>query len=248
MRIVPSRLSPILFATALALPLAAQDARRPMGPPPMIEASGSGEVSVLPDRAEVLVTVTVRGPTAAAAGAANARRTQRVLDTLRAARIPREQLSTIGYTVQPTYTYPGQGRPRVLEGYDARNTVRVELTDVQQVGAVIDAALAAGANDIQGVTFSLSNPTAVRRDVLAAATADARAVAEAIARAAGGSLGALLSVSTEPSAAELPDFGGRGMRAAVMAAETVPTPIYAPTAQTVSGRVIGRWLFVPGTR
>lgn len=238
-----------LVLAALAPALLAQGV--PAGPsnapsPPTIEVAGQGEVTAMPDRAQVLVTVQVRARTASAAGTENAQRSQRVLDALRAAGVPREQLATLGYSVQPAYRYPGEGRSPELVGYDARNTVRVELRQVDQVGRAIDAALAAGANDVAGVSFYLSNLSAVKRDALAAATSDARLGAEAIARAAGGTLGALLSITTQEGEMPRPMPMAMAMRAD--AAEKAPTPIYAPTEQTVTGRVVGRWLFVPAGR
>lgn len=237
--------TPVLLA-ALAPALLAQGGPPREPAPPMIEVAGQGEVLAMPDRAQVLVTVQVRARTAAAAGSENAARSQKVMDAIRTAGIAREQLATQGFTVQPAYNYPGDGRSPTLVGYDARNTVRVEVRQLDQLGKIIDAALGAGANDVAGVNFYLANPSAVRRDALAAAMSDARLAAEAIAKAAGGTLGALVLVTTQQDELPRPVPMMAAMRAD--AAPKAETQLYAPTEQQVAGRVIARWLFVPAGR
>jgi uncharacterized protein YggE len=239
--------TPLLLA-ALAGALPAQGGPPPREPaPPMIEVAGQGEVTTMPDRAQVMVTVQVRAKTAAAAGTENAARAQRVIAAIRAAGIPREQVATQGFTVQPAYTYPGDGKSPILTGYDARNTVRVEVRQLEQLGRVIDAALGAGANDVAGVNFYVADPSVARRDALAAATADARLAAEAIARTAGGSLGPLVMITTEQAEAGRPIPVVASMRMEGDASKSY-LQLYAPTEQQVTGRVIARWLFVPAGR
>ncbi|MCU0625766.1 MAG: SIMPL domain-containing protein [Gemmatimonadaceae bacterium] len=241
-------LAPALGAAALAPALAAQLPSPPprdwVPMPPTIEVAGQGEAKATPDRAHLFVTVQVRARTANAAGQENATRSQRVMEALRGAGVPRELLSTLDYAVQPAYRYPGEGKSPILEGYDARNTVRVEVRQLEQVGRLIDVALGAGANTIGGVTFYVSNSDAVRRDALAAATADARLAAEAMAKAAGGSLGALVALTTESDERPRPMPMMMAAMRADAAAPKAETAISAPTEQTVTGRVVARWLFV----
>jgi hypothetical protein len=237
---------PSVLLLALAAPaLAAQEGPRPMPGPPMIEVAGTGEATATPDRAHVVVAVQTKARTAAAAGQENATRSQRVLQALRALGIPAAQLATLDYTVQPSYTYPGDGKPPVLAGYEARSTVRVEVRSLPQVGPVLDAALGAGANSIGGVTFFVANPEAVRRDALAAATTDARLSAETIAKAAGGTLGGLLLITTQDDDRPRPVPMLMAARAEMAKADT---PITPPSEQTVTARVVARWAFVPAAR
>jgi uncharacterized protein len=231
---------------AALLPVATLPAQSPMThvaePVPMIEVHGSAEVKATPDRALVMVSVQNRGRTAALAGQENARRATAIQEAIRATGIAREQLSTADYNVQPQYTY-ANNRPPELNGYMASNTVRVEVRALENVGRVIDAALGAGATNIGGVSFYVSNLDGVRRDALAAATRNARLAAEAIATAAGGRLGTLVLITTQESAPPMPV--PMMMRAAVADAEAKTTPIEAPAEQTISMSVTGRWRFVP---
>lgn len=214
-------------------------------PPPSIVAMGHGEAKVTPDRATILASVESRGSTAAQAGAANATTQTRVIAALRALGLEADQISTVGYSVQPEYRYEREGgRPQVV-GYVARNTVRAELRRIDQVGRAIDAALGAGANRIAGVTFFASNQEEARRTALAAAVANACRDAEMMARAAGGTLGGVLEIMSQ-------DFGFPQPRpmmdmaeARVASAPAPETPIVADDI-TLRVGVHTRWLYSAG--
>jgi uncharacterized protein YggE len=209
---------------------------------PALVTSGQGEAKVAPDRASLLVNVQTRGATAAAAASENAQRSRAVLDALAKLGLPREQLGTEGYTVYPELRYDKDGGSPKVTGYVVTNTVKAETHRVEQAGAMIDAALGAGANLINSLSFYASSIDAPRREAIAAAVASARADAEAMARAAGGSLGTLLEMSTQgPTMPPRPMFDAGMMRAKVAQAE--PTPVNAGL-QTVSVFVTARWQFV----
>lgn len=185
----------LLFALALvALPLQAQQ-----GPPAaQVVASGQAEVSVPPDQATLLLAVETTAPTAAEAGTANASRVQTVREALLRLGLPAAALSTTGYTVGPN-TVVEQARVR-QEGYSVSNAVQVRTAELSRIGAIVDAALAAGANRIQSVQFTSSRSPAARSEALARAVAQARVEARAMAEAAGGSLGELLELASTPGA------------------------------------------------
>lgn len=213
---------------------------------PSLVTAGQGEAKVTPDRASVLVNIQTRAATAAAAGSENAQRTRAVLDALARLGLPREQLSTEGYTVYPEMVYGRDGGTPRVSGYVVTNSVRAETHRPEQAGAIVDAALAAGANMINSLSFFASSIEEPRRQAIAAAVASARADAEAMARAAGGSLGQLLELSTQgPTVPPRPMFDVGLMRAKTAQAE--PTPIN-PGQQTVTVYVNARWQFVPAIR
>jgi uncharacterized protein YggE len=208
-------------------------------------SSGQGEAKVAPDRVSILVNVQTRALTAKAAGSDNARRTQAVLDALSKLGLPKDQLSTQGYTVYPELKYDKDGGSPRVTGYVVTNTVRAESKDPDQAGAIVDAALAAGANLINSLTFYASSIEQPRREAIASAVGNARADAEAMARAAGGSLGALIDLSTQgPTIPPRPMFD-MAMRKSMVGNEAASTPMN-PGEQTVTVHVTGRWQFVPG--
>jgi hypothetical protein len=213
---------------------------------PSLIASGHGEAKVTPDRASILVNVQTRGLTAAAAAADNAQRTKAVLDALAKLGLPKEQLSTEGYTVYPEMAYDRNGGTPRVTGYVVTNTVKAETKQPAQVGSMVDAALSAGANMINSLSFYASSIEEPRRQAIALAVANARADADAMARAAGGSLGNLIELSTQgPTIPPRPMYDMAAMRKGVGAAEQTPVE---PGQQTVTVFVTSRWQFIPGDR
>lgn len=211
---------------------------------PVLSTSGQGEAKITPDRASVLVNVQTRASTAASAAADNASKTRAVLDAIGRLGLARDQLSTEGYTVYPEMRYDKDGAAPRVTAYVVTNTVRAETKRPEQVGGIVDAALGAGANMINSLSFYAASIDEARRQAISAAVASARADAEAMARAAGGALGALIELSTGgPTVPPRPmyDMAVRG-RAASMQAEATPVN---PGQQTVTVFVTARWKFEP---
>jgi hypothetical protein len=188
---------------------------------PEIANSGVGEVKLRPDRATLSVAVVTRAPTAAAAGRLNAERMRPLLAALRRQSLPDSAITTSGYSVQIDYTRePSATRPEI-RGYVATNSVRVRLTRLDDLGQVIDTALAAGATGISNVTFESSLARAARQRAIGMAVRDARADATAAAEAAGGTLGPIIEISFESGPAI--NFSARAI--GVSEAMAVQTPI-----------------------
>jgi uncharacterized protein YggE len=226
----------------VAIGWGATDARAQSAMPstPQIVTVGTGEARVTPDRATILIGLRSRAGTAAQAGADNARRQRAVLDTLRALGLQSDQLSTMNYAVSPEMQYApnGDSPPRVT-GYTVTNIVRADVRKLDDVGRVIDAALAKGANEISGLQFFSSKADSVRRVALSRAVANARADADALASAAGGSLGSLIELASTEQA-------GRPVRELMAPmASAKGTPIEAGE-QSFMVSVTARWVYVGG--
>jgi uncharacterized protein len=217
-------------------PLAGQTS--PVSNPPQISTTGIGEAFAIPDRATIYIAVQTRATTASAASADNARRVKAVMDTLRAIGVSGDQVQTANYNVTPEASYVPSTAPRTVT-YSVSNSLLVKLRRIDDVGRVIDAALGKGANEISSLQFSSSAADSVRSVALAAAVVDAKAQAEAMARAAGGSLGQLLELSTSMPVRPMPMIQTFAARAAAQ------TPI-TPGEQSISASVSARWAFVPG--
>lgn len=206
---------------------------------PQIAVVGRGEIKVSPDRATIQISVQTRGSTAAAAAAENASKQQSVLSALRALGLTNDQLSTLNYNVYPEQRYQ-EGKDPVITGYNVTNTILVDARKLTQVGPIIDAALAHGANTITSLQFYASNTETARRSAIAAAIENAHADAEAAARAAHGTLGTLLEISIG-SYAPPPPRPMAMMKAGAMGA--ADTPIN-PGEETLSVEVATRWRFL----
>jgi uncharacterized protein YggE len=209
--------------------------------PSQIIVTGTGEAHVTPDRATIMFGVQSRATTAAAAASDNARRLRAVIDTLRAMGLASDQIATVSYNVSPEMQYPTTGgQPPKVTGYVVTNSIRADLHKIEDVGRMIDAALAKGANEVTSLQLMSSKADSTRRAALAAAVADARAQAETLARAAGGSVGALIEIS---SAQEPIRPIAQPLMRATAAMAPIRTPI-EPGDQTVTATVTVRWTFV----
>jgi uncharacterized protein YggE len=205
--------------------------------------SAQGEVRVAPDRATIVIGVQTRAATAADAAAQNSRKQRAVIDAIKARGVPAEQVSTSGFNVIPETRYDreGQAAPRTTS-YLVMNTVTIELRRTDLVGPVIDAALAAGANQINSLSFGIAASDSARRAALTIAVAKAKADADVMARAAGGSLGPLI----ELVAAEvyMPPVPRAMMAMAKMDASQESVPV-EPGQEVVRASVNARWQFLP---
>lgn len=229
-----------LVVTAFPQRAVAQSEAPP--PVPQIVSTGVGEATVTPDRAVILFAVETRSSTAAVAGSENARVQGAVIAALRAKGVLAEHITTTGYSVDPNERFDN-GQRRLI-GYIARNTVVVDVQRIDMIGGLIDAALGAGANSIGGLRYYSTQIDAIQRSALESAVIRARADADVMARAAGGTLGGPLEI------VEITDGGMprpeylRQVMVTGMAADAAPTQVVAGE-QKVSVRVNSRWLFIP---
>ncbi len=243
MRLLSSVLALALVAPALRAQIAVP--AQTLINPPAIAVSATGEAEVRPDRARVSIGVQTQAPTAAEAASRNATLQQAVINAVKATGIAAERITTSGYNVYPEQVYDNTTRRSRITGYNVQNTVMVDVWQVEKVGAVLDAALSKGANLVSSFSLYSSEEESARRRALSNAVSRARADAEAMAQAAGGSLGELLELSS--AFTEVP----RPMRMYDMAAAKVASAEATPVSegtQTVSAQVSARWRYVPSGR
>jgi uncharacterized protein len=205
--------------------------------PRTISTSGHGEIRAVPDMAEVRAGVTITAPTAAQALAANSSRMQSVFAALRKMSVPEKDIQTTNFYISPQYTNGEGNTARRLTGYQVSNDVTVRLEDIGKVGSALDALVAAGANQMNGISFSIQNPAPVLERARTEAIADARTRAETYAKAAGVSLGTILSISDSGGEAPRPVM----YRMAAMAAPPAPPPPISAGEQTISADVAMVW-------
>jgi hypothetical protein len=192
-----------LAAAAVAATLIAAPAHAQGVPPPMITVSGEATVSVAPDQAEIEAGVTSDAKTAREASEANNTAMGKLLLALKAANIEQNDIQTSRVSLQPQYA-PNRSGPSPAVGYRASNRVTVRLRDILKVASTIDILVGAGATDLGGVGFSVSNASKLLDDARGQAVADARRKAEIYAKAAGVALGAPLGISEEGAPGPMP--------------------------------------------
>ena len=203
---------PLAFAVVTATWLAAPALAQTM-PPPAISVTGEANVSVAPDQAQIDGGVTSDAKTAREASDANNAAMGKVLLALKGAGIEEKDYQTSRLSLQPQYA-PNRAGPSPVVGYRASNRVTVRIRDVAKVANVIDVLVGAGANDIGGINFTVSQASKHLDEAREKAIADARRKAEIYAKAAGVTLGAPISISEE--GAPVPLY--RGKMAAPMTA------------------------------
>jgi len=190
-----------------------------------IHAAGHGSVKASPDRARIAVSVTTHGATARDASESNARTSKDVLAKLRAAIAPPGEVSTAGYDLAPQYDYSQANgtvaRSPKLVGYNATNRFSIVSADLAGVGAIIDSAVAAGANQVDSIGFFVADEEAARRQALLEAGRKARAEAETIAQSLGVHLGSVMDASSSTTPAPMPMMS----RAVAMDAIAQPTEV-----------------------
>jgi uncharacterized protein YggE len=156
---------------------------------PSLNLSATGEVKVAPDMATITFGVVTEATTAQEAMALNATQMTRVAAALRRAGIAERDIQTSGLNLQAQYDYV-QNEPPKLRGYQATNRVTVNINDLTKVGTTADAVVAAGVNQIDGISFGLKDPKTAedqaRRLAVQALQAKARLYAEALGVQLGG--------------------------------------------------------------
>ena len=169
-----------------------------------ISATGSGTVNAVPDLAQFSFGVQSQARTASAALEAADSQLQRVVTALRRAGVAPADIQTEQLALSQRTNDEGVE----ILGYTAVSSVSGRVRDLDRAGAVVDAAVGAGANQVNGPSLVRSDQAALYRNALRAAYADARAKAEALADAAGVRLGAMTS-TVEGGGGAIPLAAGR---------------------------------------
>lgn len=190
-------------ALALAAPAARAQSQPDGGAPltiqavtegPALNLSAYGEVKVAPDMAVINFAVVTEAPTAAEAMRQNAAQMNQVMAALRRGGIAERDVQTSGLNLSAQYDYQ-QNEPPRLRGYQASNQVTVTINDLDRVGETADAVVAAGVNQIGGISFGLEDPTAAENRARQLAVRNLQAKAALYADALGVSLGGIRSLT-----------------------------------------------------
>ena len=181
---------------AAALPLSAHAAEVQIAAQgPVVELNVQEIVRTAPDVAQIGAGVITRAPTAQQAVQQNAQAMERLVERMRALGIERRDIQTSNFNLNPDYRHDRQTGEQSFSGYTVHNQVNVKLRELKRAGEVLDALVAAGANNIHGPNFMLEDDAQAKIEARAAAFASGKAMAENYARMAGYSGVRLLEVS-----------------------------------------------------
>lgn len=187
-----------------------------------IAVGAEGEASVAPDMAVVSLSVSGKAKELGPARDDVNARTSAVLERLRELGVAEADLNAPDVAIQPEYDYRRGGQQ--LLGYAVTRRVTARVRALDSLGSVLDGAVAAGANEVHGAEMAASDPSAAEHEALRRAVGAARAKAEAIAAAAGVSLGPVARVE-EADGSGMPQ--PRMRMAALAESADVPTEVAA---------------------
>jgi uncharacterized protein YggE len=212
--------------------------------PATISVTGNGTVMLAPDVADLSIAVRSGAYSATTARSRANARTQRILAAIVHLGVDRGAIQTAGISLERTSTTPRRHLPpRVF--YTASNSVALHLTNVQLVGPIVDAATAAGADSIDGPSFSFANPSTGRGQATQAALADARTRADAAAAASGYHITGVQSIDIDPQDAPLAVASPLAAAAPAPLSKTaVPTPV-SPGREEVDSTVRVVYVMAP---
>jgi len=184
-----------LFIGALALSLTAAAQTTSPTPQRSVTATGNATISATPDKAMLDLGVTTQASTAQAAATQNATQVSSVIAALEGVLGATASIKTVSYSLTPVYNNTYVNQNPTIVGYSATNIVEATITDLTLIGKSIDASIAAGANNVNGITFGLQNPDPVTAQALKAAAASALTQAGAIASGLNVTLGGVLQAN-----------------------------------------------------
>jgi len=190
-----------------------------------VSIQGRGEVSATPDMASISSGVTTQAATAREALDLNTKAMAELIAELKTAGIETRDIQTSGFSINPNYVYSderdenGYTLPAKINGYQVSNIVTVTVRKLADLGTILDRSVTIGANTINGVSFSVADPSELLNEARKAAFADARTKAELYAAAAGGKLDEIVSITE------------------TQGYDAMPTPMYARADMAASAAV-----------
>lgn len=178
----------VAFST---LPVAAEAPRMER----TITVSATGTATAVPDSARIQTGVVSEATTAREALTANNATMAKLIAGLKENGVDPKDIQTATVNLNPRYTQPPDGKPPVIDGYQASNQVEVHVRNLDKIGEVLDKIATLGANQINGIGFEVSAAETLRDAARKDAIANARRRAELYAAAAGAKIGKVMAIN-----------------------------------------------------
>jgi uncharacterized protein YggE len=185
-------LAVVLLLTALFIPTTYAEGTMPAMTTKTLEIMGTGRITYTYDMAEITLGVTQLADSPTAAFNQMNEAMNKVVGNVKAKGIAEADLKTGYLSLGPEYDW--KDGTQTLRGYRASNTIVIKVKDLTKIASVMEAAVNAGANQVQGVQFGLSSADALQGTALEAAIDDAKARAERAAKKLGTSIAGVQKV------------------------------------------------------
>lgn len=176
-----------------------------------LDVSGIGVVYLTPDIVYINIGVNTQRENASEAVAINKEQTTAVIQALKDSGVEEKDIRTTNFSIWSNPQYDPTGSGQIIgTTYTVDNTVYVTIRDIEKLGDLLDAAIAAGANNIYSIQFDVEDKTAANKEARAKAVEEANAQAQDLAGVAGLSLGEIQKISYYESGASPYFYGGKG--------------------------------------
>ena len=224
-----------LAATLLVVCVAIYVYRPQRGSLTRVTVVGDSQTKVAPDTAVITFSVVTQGKQAVEAQQQNAAKSEAVKKAVESVVAgATAEIKTSDYSLNPEQDYSYSSRMPKITGYTVNNTVTVRINSLDKVGAVIDAATAAGANSVQGIQFVLGEASPAQGEALSLASQQAMAKAEAIAQAMHGKVARIVESTEGGIPVQMPDEYNTASMSNSMAARSEAKPSFVTPVQAGS--------------
>ncbi len=159
-----------------------------------VSFSGEGKILAKPDIAIIDLSVITQDATSKGAQNENSAKTQKITNFLKAQKIAEKDIKTTSYNIYPQYKYPRNDSPEI-SGYQVSETIEVKIRNLEQTSTIVDGAVTAGANQVNGPNFQIENPEKLKDQARSLAITDAKSKASALRGQLGISLGKIVNFS-----------------------------------------------------
>ena len=178
--------------------------------------SGEGKVVSKADIAAVYLSIVTESATSKSAQDDNSKKSKAVVEFLKKQKIEDKDIKTVSYNIYPQYTYPRYDKP-VISGYQVNQTMTIKIRNLDEVSAILDGVVSAGANQINSLSFEIDEPEKLKAEARKMAIADAKKKARELEKELGIDLGKIINFSENTGGFPTPvyleakgDMGGGG--------------------------------------
>ena len=179
-----------------------------------VSFSGEGKVVAKPDIAKVNLSILTTAVSSKAAQDDNSKKSKAVTDYLKKQNIDDKDIKTTSYNIYPQYKYSQYGGNPEITGYQVNQSIEIKIRNLDNVSNILDGVVAAGANQVNQLSFEIDNPDALKAEARAKAIADAKKKAGELQSQVGISLGKIVNFSENTGGYPVPiyyDAKGIGM-------------------------------------
>lgn len=196
---------------------------------------GEGKVEIVPDTASITVGITVNNASTVEAAESEVNKiNNNIIASLKDLGIAAEDIQTSNYSIRPNYGY--DDRTQQIDGFNAEASVTIKTQQIDLAPQVVSRATEAGANQVNGISYSVDDPAKFREEARTAAIENAKQQAEKLASELGIKLGKVTNIVESSAGSPEPYFKTSMMAADLSIAESAPAE-FEPGTQTVSSTV-----------